>query len=92
MPAGVSDGLVRCERPAVQFHRRSLRIDPAAGAAKGIISPGSENDGKERVIRLPLSKRWQHKPCLACVFLYCCDRMKAKNLNLTKYGEKHYEL
>ena len=23
----------------------------------------------------------KRKPCLACVFLYCCDRMKAINLN-----------
>jgi hypothetical protein len=43
----------------------------------------SEGGGKEGVILLPLSKRWQHKPWLACTFLFFYDRMKPINLKFT---------
>ena len=45
-------------------------------------APTREGDGKEGVIlRQSLCKQQKRKPCLACVFLCCCDRMEMVNLN-----------
>ena len=46
----------------------------------------SEGAGKGGVIpHFSSCKQRNRKPCLPCGFMHCCDRMKAINLNLTRY-------
>ena len=76
-----------CPHPAVVNQSEGMAwIMPCTTTEVAERSPCTGDDEKDGVIlRITSCKQRNRKLCLACGTLYCCDRMKAINLNLCEW-------